>query len=198
MAAPPSFPGITVSGTSAQSILAAVKGFSVLVNELMSVMKVQTRNAAGVLAVDPKDWYPLDDYLVVYRKIDTLLGGRGLEKVGTFVPQNVVFPPNVQDVPSALASIDIAYYMNHRKDGRDMFNPATGERVEGIGHYRYERVAGKNEAILVCDNPYPCRFDQGLIKGMARRFQPQAELTHDPSHGCRQKGDPSCTYVVSW
>ncbi len=37
---------------------------------------------------------------------------------------------------------------------------------------------------------------QGLIKGIAQRFEPQATLTHDPHPGCRQKGVASCTYVV--
>ncbi|WP_223754257.1 hypothetical protein [Myxococcus sp. RHSTA-1-4] len=192
------FKGIQASGSSVYSVVAAIKSFSVLVNELMQDLKVQTRDERGVLVLDTNAWYDLELYLPVYKRIDTLLGGRGLEKVGSFVPQNAVFPPHVKDVQSALASIDIAYHMNHRKDGRDMFNPATGEMMEGIGHYTYQPVAGKNEAVMVCDNPYPCRFDMGLIKGMAQRFQPQATLTHDAHQGCRHKGAASCTYVITW
>ncbi|NMO21654.1 hypothetical protein HPC49_48555 [Pyxidicoccus fallax] len=198
MSASFSFTGIQVKGASIYSVVAAINTFSVLVNDLMQAMNVQTRDASGALMIDTNAWYDLDHYMPVYKKIDTLLGGRGLEKVGSFIPKNAEFPPNIQDIHGALASIDVAFHMNHRKDGKPMFNPLTGEMTEGIGHYRYQPVAGKNEALLVCDNPCPCRFDQGLIKGMAQRFQPQATLTHVPDTGCRTKGDASCTYVVTW
>ncbi|NTX39664.1 hypothetical protein HUA78_35035 [Myxococcus sp. CA033] len=191
-------PGITVTGLSVVSIVEAIQSFSVLVNALLDVMKVQARGAGGERALDPSAWYPLEDYLLAYKKIDTLLGGRGLEKVGSMIPKNAVFPPDITDIHKALASIDVAFHMNHRKNGKDMFNPATGEMLEGIGHYAYTAIAGKNEGYVVCGNPYPCRFDQGLVKGMAQRFMPNATVTHDPAHGCRQKGGASCTFVVNW
>ncbi|WP_241759155.1 hypothetical protein [Pyxidicoccus parkwayensis] len=194
---PHSYRGLSVSGSSTISIIDAVKGFSVLVEELMSTMKITTRNSEGKPVVDPAAWYPLEDYMPVYKKIESLLGGRGLEKVGSTIPQFADMPANIRDIHSALASIDVAYHMNHRLDGKPMFNPATGEMVEGIGHVGYQPVDGKNEIHLVCDDMYPCRFNIGLIRGMAQRFQPQAELTHDPQK-CRLKGAATCTYVVTW
>ncbi|WP_338870049.1 hypothetical protein [Myxococcus stipitatus] len=191
-------PGITVTGVSVASIVEAIQSFSVLVNTLLDVMKVPARGAAGERAIDPNVWYPMEDYLLAYKKIDTLLGGRGLEKVGTMIPKNAVFPANITDIHKALASLDVAFHMNHRKNGKDMFNPVTGEMLEGIGHYTYTAAPGKNEGTVVCNNPYPCRFDQGLVKGMAQRFMPEAVVTHDASHGCRQKGADSCTFVVTW
>ncbi|WP_164020801.1 hypothetical protein [Pyxidicoccus trucidator] len=190
--------GITVSGSSTITIIDAVKGFSVLVEELMQTMKIQTRNAEGRPAVDPKAWYPLENYMPVYKKIETLLGGRGLEKVGSMIPQFAEFPPNIRDIHSALAAIDVAYHMNHCKDGKVMFDPSTGEMLEGIGHVRYQPVAGKNEIAVVCDDFYPCRFNVGLIRGMAQRFEPKATLTHGPNQDCRLKGATSCTYVINW
>ncbi len=190
--------GITVSGSSTITIIDAVKGFSVLVEELMKTMNIQTRNAEGKPVVDPKAWYPLESYMPVYKKIETLLGGRGLEKVGSMIPQFADFPSNIRDIHSALAAINVAYHMNHRKDGRLMFDPATGEMMEGIGHVRYQPVAGKNEVAMVCDDLYPCRFNVGLIRGMAQRFEPKATLTHGPDQNCRLKGAPNCTYVITW
>ncbi|WP_044889542.1 hypothetical protein [Myxococcus hansupus] len=190
--------GIAASGASVASVVEAVKSFSVLLGVLLETMKVQARDAQGNLVIDVNTWYPLEDYLQAYKKIDSLLGGRGLEKVGSIVPQKAVFPANIRDIRSALASIDVAYHMNHRKDGKDMFNPVTGTMLDGIGHYAFQAVEGKNEAHLVVSNPYPCRFDMGLIKGMAQRFEPQATLTHDVSAGCRHKGASACTYVVQW
>jgi hypothetical protein len=190
--------GITATGSSVFAIVEAVKAFSVLVNVLLEVMKVQTRDATGALTVDPNAWYPIEDTLLAHKKVDSLLGGRGLEKVGSFIPQHAVFPPDIDNIHSALRSIDIAYHMNHRKDGEPMFNPATGALLEGIGHYGFKLVEGKREIVMVCDNPYPCRFDLGIIKGMAHRFEPRATVTHDTSTACRQKGAATCTYVVTW
>lgn len=192
------FSRLSVSGSSTITIVDAVKGFSVLVDELMKAMNIQTRNAEGKPVVDPKAWYPLDAYMPVYKKIETLLGGRGLEKVGSMIPQFADFPSNIRDIHSALASIDVAYHMNHRLDGEVMFNPATGEMLEGIGHVRYKPVAGKNEIVMVSDELYPCRFNVGIIRGMAQRFEPTATLTHGPEQSCRLRGAPACTYVVKW
>ncbi|MBZ4400187.1 hypothetical protein [Myxococcus sp. AS-1-15] len=191
-------PGVTVTGASVASIVEAIQSFTVLVNALLDVMKVPARGAGAERAIDVTAWYPLEDYLQAYRKIDSLLGGRGLEKVGSMIPKNAVFPSDITDIHKGLASIDIAFHMNHRKNGRSMFNPLTGEMADGIGHYSYSAVPGKNEGHVVCGNPYPCRFDQGLIKGMAQRFMPHAVVTHDPDQGCRQKGGASCTFIVTW
>lgn len=198
MANPSYASGITVSGSSAFSVIEAVKSFSVLVSELLQVLKVQTRDASGAPAIDPNAWYPMEDYLQAYKKIDSLLGGRGLEKIGGLVPKNAVLPPGLSDIHKVLGSLDVAFHMNHRRDGKDMFNPATGEMLEGIGHYAYQPVDGKNEVHLVSSAPYPCRFDLGLIRGFAQRFEPGATVTHDPGTGCRARGGESCTYVVTW
>ncbi|MCP3145351.1 hypothetical protein [Pyxidicoccus xibeiensis] len=198
MAKVPYAPGITVSGTSARAVIEAVKSFSVLVAELLQVLKVETRDASGALVIDANAWYPVEHYLEAYKKIDTLLGGRGLEKIGTLVPKNAVLPPGLSDAHSVLAGTDIAFHMNHCRDGTPMFDPATGQMLEGIGHYAYRPVEGKKEVHMVCDTPYPCRFDQGLLKGFAQRFEPTATLVHDLSTGCRAKGGASCTYIITW
>jgi hypothetical protein len=191
------FRGITVTGASVRTIVHAVRSFSVLVDTLHEVMKVDTRDASGARAIDPNVWYPLADYMVAYKKIDTLLGGRGLEKVGSLVPQNVVFPANISDVHGVLASCDIAFHLNHARDGKVMFDQASG-MLEGIGHYHYHPSAGRSEGRMVAANPYPCRFDLGLLRGMAQRFAPEATVVHDAQQGCRLKGAESCTYHVSW
>ena len=53
----------------------------------------------------------------------------------------------------------------------------------------------------MCDNPYPCEFDEGLLDAVTDRYRPKdsffIRLSHDPS-GCRQRGDRRCTYLISW
>ena len=192
------FRSITVTGNSVRTIAHAVRSFSVLVETLHDVLGVDTRDATGARSIEPQRWYPLPEYLVAYRKIDSLLGGRGLEKIGSMVPENVTFPESVSDVHSVLASCDVAYHLNHARDGQVMFDPGTGTMLEGIGHYRYAPTPGRSEGRMVAENPYPCRFDLGLMRGMARRFAPAATVTHDAEHGCRSKGAANCAYIVRW
>ncbi|WP_153904248.1 hypothetical protein [Myxococcus sp. AB056] len=96
------FPGIKASGASVQSIVAAIKSFSVLIDDLMRDLQIQTRDANGAPVLAPNAWYDLDAYLPIFKKIDTLLGGRGLEKAGSLMPQNAVFPPHVKSIQAAL------------------------------------------------------------------------------------------------
>ena len=54
---------------------------------------------------------------------------------------------------------------------------------------------------MVCDNPYPCAFDRGIIEAAAKRFAAQSFLVnavHDDSCDCRNRGGESCTYHVNW
>lgn len=57
-------------------------------------------------------------------------------EVGLEVPKNAILPSGVSDIRSAMAMFDAGYHLNHRKDGRAMFDPATGKMTEGLGHYR--------------------------------------------------------------
>jgi hypothetical protein len=50
----------------------------------------------------------------------------------------------------------------------------------------------------VCDNPYPCAFDRGIITAMAQGFELQAKVVHDDAKPCRKQGAESCTYIASW
>jgi hypothetical protein len=94
--------------------------------------------------------------------------------------------------------VDVAYHINHRKNGVPLFDMNRGTMSEGIGHYGYERIAGKNKIVSLCKNPYPCAFDHGILTAMARKFAPAAKVTHDDSKECRSKGADSCTYVITW
>ncbi len=94
--------------------------------------------------------------------------------------------------------MDIAYHLNHRKNGAPMFDPATGTMLDGIGHYKTEFLEKERRAIVVCEEPYPCEFDRGLVAALAARFEPMAKTAHDNDAPCRKKGESSCTYVVSW
>ncbi|MBF0207676.1 MAG: hypothetical protein HQK53_12380 [Oligoflexia bacterium] len=150
------------------------------------------------LLLDPAQWYSLDQWLQAFEKISRDLGDTSLFLTGKCIPINAKFPTWVKDVESAVKSIDIAFHMNHRKNGIDMFNPATGTMLEGIGHYGFEKIADKKVIISVCNTPYPCEFDRGIITAMANKFELRATVVHDNTKPCRKNGQDSCTYIINY
>ena len=114
------------------------------------------------------------------------------------IPENAMFPSGVKDIASAIKLIDVAYHLNHRKNGKVLFDINTGKMEEGIGHYGYEKIENRNMIISECMNPYPCAFDFGIIMAMARKFEIKANIAHDDSKPCRKNGADSCTYIITW
>lgn len=192
-------PGIEVNG---QTVWAIVDGFGAftsmgskyLLNEGLGELGLD-----GVARIEPGRWYSQEAWLRAFQRIGTEMGDSALHLIGLKIPANAIFPPWVVDVDSAIKSIDVAYHLNHRKQGEVMFDMASGRMLEGIGHYGYLRPEPRqNRLVCLCDNPYPCAFDMGIITTMARKFARQARVDHQPGEPCRKQGADSCTYVVTW
>jgi hypothetical protein len=191
-------PGIEVSGDSLGAILDGFKKYPSIAMKYLAKFGLVKNQNGKTPAIDRTGWYPLEGWLSAYEGIAKEVGINSLYNIGKGIPENAAFPPHVKDVHSGLASINVAYHMNHRKNGVIMFNPETGAMIDGIGHYGYEPVPHENKVVCVCENPYPCDFDRGLVTAMAARFEPNAKTAHDNDAPCRKKGADSCTYVVWW
>lgn len=139
---------------------------------------------------EPKvgEWYSQQSWLNAFKEISKIMGTKTLRLIGQKIPENANFPPEISSFEIALGSIDIAYHMNHR----------NGE----IGNYKFLGVTeGKKEAEMICENPYPCDFDQGIIESMAKRFKPKDSLSVSIKHAdgdCRNNGHQYCKYIVFW
>jgi hypothetical protein len=162
--------------TLGHAIKATVEGMGSEAEEVMA--------RHGLMPFEPDHWYPQQSWLDALKE----MGDRGmlnLVAVGLKIPETAAMPPDILDVESALAAIDVAYHMNHR----------GGE----IGYYKYESVGDKHVK-MICKNPYPSDFDYGLIYGFTRRYLPAGadfvvERQDSPS---RVKGDDTCIYDVTW
>ncbi len=141
-------------------------------------------------------WYRQQAWLDALCEVDRSYGTEILFNIGAAIPDTAVFPTSAVDVHSAVASIDLAYHLNHRRAGRVMADPATGELLEGIGHYGYERLSA-TQILSTCVTPYPCEFDFGIVATMARRFEPRVIAAH-VGRECRRHGAPACTYSLRW
>jgi hypothetical protein len=142
-------------------------------------------------------WYPLQQVLRFYSDVIPAIGENTLFAIGKHMPEAAVWPADITTIEAGLASIDVAYHLNHRVDGQVMFDPGTGAMLEGIGHYRCD-LDGKRRIIMTCDTPYPSTLDRGIITGTARKWKPWAEVTLDASKPSRLHGGASCTFLVEW
>jgi hypothetical protein len=186
-----------VLGANLKSIMEGFGSFTLIASKFLLNEGIGTPDETMLAQFEPNQWYPLDGFMRVFDRIHGEFGNYTLRQVGIHVPKNAPLPPHVTDIHSCFASMDAGYHINHGFKGQPMFNPATGEMTDGIGHYKYVPVPGANHIKIEVDVPYPCPFDEGLVIALAQRFKPAATVTHDKA-GCRSRGSSSCTYHVTW
>lgn len=172
-------PGVEVLGDAILSTVQAMGGFR------ETALRILREN--GIENPERGQWYLQQDWLDAFKQIAETIGRNTLYLIGTKIPESAVFPPDLKTIHDALGSIDVAYHMNHR----------GGE----IGTYTYKQT-GERGGTFVCDNPYPCDFDRGIIEAMAKRFKPadalRVRVEQDESLPTRTRGGESTTYHVSW
>ncbi len=182
-----------VNGETVNSIIDGMGTFKQM------AVKILAEN--GIVNCSSGSWYPQQSWLNAFKAISEKVGQRTLIAIGTAIPRNAKFPPQINNIEKALSAIDVAYHMNHRVNNKVLFDPASGRMSEGIGHYTMQKMEDK-KIKMVCNNPYPCQFDLGIIKEMAEKFKPTSstivDIKHDDSVPCRNKGADSCTYIVTW
>jgi hypothetical protein len=141
------------------------------------------------------DWFPLRLNLEVLDGIGRELGAEAVFEIGFSVPQHARFPPAISDLAGAMRALDVAFHMNHRRDGAVMYDAATGRMLDGIGNYGCQmgsdgRLIGRSTSV------YPCAFDRGIFAGLAARFEPRSQVEHDAHVDCRIRGASACVYIV--
>jgi len=174
-------PDVQVNGETVLSIVNAMAGFEAIALQLFK------KN--GIVDVEPGKWYSQQNWLDVFKDIKEKLGDKTLLVIGKAIPENAIFPAEIDNLEKALDSINEAYHMNHR----------GGE----IGYYKLVKYDIKEKiAIMECKNPYPSHFDRGIITTMSRKFKPEDAITIsinlDAEKPTRLKGDESCTFIINW
>jgi hypothetical protein len=177
-------PNVEVNG---QTVLSVVDGMGAMISARKTALEILRRN--GIQKLHKAGWYKQQDWLNAFKEISDKIGARTLFLIGRRIPKNAKFPDDISSLRDGLESIDIAYHMNHR----------GGE----IGHYQLTGFdEAQSHATMVCNNPYPCDFDRGIIDQIAQQFKPlgisTVKVEHDDTQPCRKKGAESCTYRISW
>ncbi len=185
-------PGVEILGAG---MMAMVGGFGPL-RSIVERMLCRDGLLDSMGTIDLDGWYSQQAWLDALREVDERFGTEILFNIGAEIPNTAAFPTSPVDIHTAVRSIDVAYHLNHRRDGRIMYDAASGSMRDGIGNYGYERV-GPRHIYSTCVTPYPCEFDLGIITMMARRFEPRTIVEHIGSQ-CRRHGAPACTYSLRW
>jgi hypothetical protein len=187
--------GIEVSGRAVFSTLNSLGDLKISSGvDLLGIGK----NKNGIIDIDQDKWYSQEQWLKLIEFIAKMYGDAILFKIGFSLPDYVAFPINGATIETAIKSIDITYHQNHKKNNRTMYDEKTDAVIEGIGHYGYQKIESHNLIISVCNNPYPCTFDKGILTSMSKKFKPNAIAYHDDSKPCRKNGADSCTYIITW
>lgn len=171
-------PGVEVHGPAILSLINGMGAFKDMFEKILADNGI----------IDPKEgsWYLQQNWLDSFRMIAQRTGPATLKKIGANVPANISWPAQVNTIEKALASLDDAYYRNHR----------GGE----IGHYLFKKI-NECTARIICNNPYPCDFDKGLIEATALKFAAAGEYPiciHETPQVCRKTDSATCSYLVSW
>jgi hypothetical protein len=184
------YPSIEMSGVNLSTIAEAFRLFP-----QAGMKQLVRRGLASGGTIDVERWYPLDTVLAMLDEVLVAVGPTTMFEIGRTIPKNAPFPPTITDAFSALASVNVVYHMNHRKNGRPMFDAGRFER--GIGEYRIVSKAGAKPVVIESDIPYPCELRHGLLTAVTARFEPRA-VVHHPAERCQKRGAAVCTYEAMW
>jgi hypothetical protein len=169
---------------SGEAVLAVVNAL-----EAGKATRLKILSKYGIDNPQPHEWYSQQAWLDAFKEISETFGIHTLFAIGEAIPENAIFPPELDSLQKSLGSIDLAYHLNHR----------GGE----IGHYTLMHFdPEKRNAVMVCNNPYPSEFDRGIITTITKKFAPAHSVIYDvqldSSKETRLKGADSCTYVITW
>jgi hypothetical protein len=193
----PIVPGVEVYGTVLQFMVSGFRIVPSVAYGYLSKFGIFTLKPGEAQSLPVDAWYPFDRWLQVFEAVYREVGPNATFEIGREVGSRHPLPPHVKDHLGLLRFVDLGYHLNHRLNGRVMYDMATGVLLEGIGHYNIEIDASKRRSLTVCDNPYPCEFDHGLAQAFGSRFEPKARTAHDRGP-CRARGDDRCTYITTW
>lgn len=191
-------PGYGILGQALETMLDGFGAFRSLASAILHEEGIGTLGPDGCTRLDPQVFYPLEAELRAFKKALRQTGPATMFNVGLKVPENAIFPPNVVDVYSSVESLNIAYHMNHSKDGVPLFDAATGVLTQGIGDYRVTSDRARRQIVVINNTPYPDDFSRGIVAALARKFEKRAQVTLDTSKPTLANGADSSTYLVTW
>ena len=148
-------------------------------------------------------WFDLQKWLNAFKEISITLDDKELFMLGESTIKDSLLPP-LMGVKDGLTSLNVGYHLNHKLNGKKMFNIMKGPKgiKEGIGNVNIINFNSKNRTAIVTSNtPHPSKFEEGVLTQIIRQFnsddtEPIVKL--DLTKESRNNGAESCTYLISW
>lgn len=184
-----SYQGIEVLGHPLLTVTNALGSHSHIVQSLLG--------KRGIHRIRGDDWYPLEHFIAALNIVASEVGENTMFEMGKKIYEYAAWPSHITDIDGALASVNVAYHMNHRDAAGPLYDAASGALRSPIGGYAYSRT-GPRSGVMVSSTPYLSEFDRGIIVGVARRWRPLAAAVLDPSAPTRKSGGSSCTFLITW
>jgi hypothetical protein len=98
--------GVMVNG---ESVLSIINGMELFQSQALKVLEKH-----DIKNPQPGQWYPQQNWLDAFKEISETIGTKTLFAIGKKIPENSIFPPDLDSIEKALPGIDVAYHMNHR------------------------------------------------------------------------------------
>ena len=168
--------GVKITGTTINSIIQSFMS--------QGVAKSFIENALGTAEIKLDEFYPADKFHEMLGQIEKDMHSAVVRRVGMNIIETAKWPPGIENAEAALASIDVAYKMNHEPND-----------PKKIGTYTFKKIDYKNFEIH-CDNAYPCSLDDGVIYAAAKKFHDNTVAVKHVKGSCRSNGDQKCVYTV--
>ena len=170
--------GVEVRGEIVLAMVEGMRGFRKRYRHLLA--------EHGLDDPQPDCWYSQDELLDIFETLSADVGPLAISDMGARVANDAKFPAEIDSAEEALTHLNAFL--------------RSGHRGANLGSYVFEKT-GEDSGTIVCNTPYPCDFDRGLIEAVALRFRPQgswnATVRHEEA-ACSKRGGDSCTYVVQW
>lgn len=141
---------------------------------------------AGIPALGAEHWYPMRQGLAFLQAVEAAHGREAIRAMGRAIPDTSRFPPGLERLERALHLLDVAYQVNHRGGP--------------IGRYLVRQLE-PGRAEMLCENPYPCDLDLGILERLEERFhggEARAGVIHRPGPQCRRLGAKACLFELRW
>jgi len=78
--------------------------------------------------------------------------------MGVYFAKKIKLPRNIDSIEKVLTAIDVHYHLNHRINGKILFDFDTGTMYDGIGHYHYEMLDTGMDAKIILHHSSSVRF----------------------------------------
>ncbi len=145
---------------------------------------LQLLEEAGLGPPRAEVWVPLAANLAFHAAVERDHGREALRAMGRVVPDTARFAPDMDTLDRALRVLEVAYQVNHRG--------------KGIGGY-YCTFHRPKHAEVVCENPYSCDLDLGILERLAEQYGGSgAQVSHRPGATCRRLGAKACVFDLRW